>query len=133
MLRILGTTLVVVALSFLILTLITAMCAFVLAFQTRGAPDQTALSHFAARVNPKLMPWLEEFLTLLVATWVTRRTQQATTIDGLFIGILAGLLSLAVILAFHGRLGLHTLLFSLIVVGLGWFGGFIGQKRAGRR
>jgi glucan phosphoethanolaminetransferase (alkaline phosphatase superfamily) len=131
-LRILGAALAVVALSFLILTVITAVYAFVLAFQTRGAPDQTAISHFAARVNPKLMPWLEGFLTLLVAVWVTRRTQEATTIDGLLIGILAGLLSLAVILAFHGRLGLHTLLFSLIVVGLGWLGGFVGQKRTGR-
>jgi hypothetical protein len=131
-LRILGAALGVVALSFLILTVITAVYAFVLAFQARGAPDQTAISHFAARVNPKLMPWLEGFLTFLGAVWVTRRTREATAIDGLFIGILAGLLSLAVILAFHGRLGLHALLFSLIIVGLGWLGGFIGQKRTGR-
>jgi hypothetical protein len=130
-LRILGAALAVVALSFLILTVITAVYAFVLAFQARGAPDQTAISHFAARVNPKLMPWLEGFLTLLGAVWVTRRSQEATTIDGLFIGILAGLMSLAVKVAFGGRLGLHALLFLLIVVGLGWFGGVIGQKRTG--
>jgi hypothetical protein len=47
------------------------------------------------------------------------------------IGILAGLLSLALTLAFGGRLGLRNLLFFLIVVGLGWLGGFIGQKRTG--
>jgi hypothetical protein len=131
-LRILGAALAVIALSFLILTVITAVYAFVLAFQTRGAPDQTAISHFAARVSPKLMPWLEGFLTFLGAVWVTRRTQEATAIDGLFIGILAGLLSFAVILAFGGRLGLRALLFSLAVVGLGWLGGFVGQKRTGR-
>jgi hypothetical protein len=75
------------------------------------------------------MPWLEGFLTFLGAIWVTRRTREATAIDGLFIGILAGLLSFAVILAFGGRLGLRALLFSLAVVGLGWLGGFVGQKR----
>jgi glucan phosphoethanolaminetransferase (alkaline phosphatase superfamily) len=131
-LRILGAALGVVALSFLILTVITAVYAFILAFQAMGAPDQTAISHFAAWVNPKLMPWLEGFLTFLGAVWVTRRTREATAIDGLFIGILAGLLSFAVILAFGGRLGLRALLFSLAVVGLGWLGGFVGQKRTGR-
>ena len=128
-LRILGTALGVVALSFLILTVITAAYAFILAFQTRGAPDQTAISHFAARVSPKLMPWLEGFLTFFGVVWVTRRTREATAIDGLFIGILAGLLSFAVILAFGGRLGLRALLCSRAVVGLGWLGGFVGQKR----
>ena len=131
-LRILGAALAVIALSFLILTVIITVYAFLLAFQARGAPDQTAINHFAARVSPKLIPWLEMLLTLLVAIRVARRTEQASIIDGLFIGILAGLLSLTVILAFHGRLGLHTLLFSLIVVGLGWLGGFVGQKRTGR-
>ena len=47
---------------------------------------------------------------------------------GFFIGILAGLLSLAVTLAFGGRLGVLNLLFFLIVVGLGWLGGFAGKK-----
>lgn len=127
-LRVLGAALAVIALSFLILIVIITVYAFVLAFQARGAPDQTAINHFAARVSPKLMPWLEMFLTLLVAVRVARRTEEVSIIDGLFIGILAGLLSLAVKLAFGGRLGLHNLVFFLIVVGLGWLGGFVGQK-----
>lgn len=131
-LRILSAALGVVALSFFILTVITAVYAFILAFQARGAPDQTAISHFAAWVNPKLMPWLEGFLTFLGAVWITRRTREATAIDGLFIGILAGLLSFAVILAFGGRVGLRALLIFLAVVGLGWLGGFVGQKRTGK-
>lgn len=131
-LRIISAALGVVALSFFILTVITAVYAFILAFQARGAPDQTAISHFAAWVNPKLMPWLEGFLTFLGAVWITRRTREATAIDGLFIGILAGLLSFAVILAFGGRVGLRALLIFLAVVGLGWLGGFVGQKRTGK-
>ncbi len=74
------------------------------------------------------MPWLEMVLTLLLAFRVARRTEGARLISGLIVGILAGLLSLAVTLAFGGRLGLHNTLFLLIVVALGWLGGFIGQK-----
>ena len=75
------------------------------------------------------MPWLEMLLTLVVALSVARRAEQASIIHGLFIGILAGLLSLAVTLAFGGRLGLHNLALFPIVVGLGWLGGFVGQKK----
>ena len=131
-LRVLSAALAVMALSFLILTVIVAVYAFGLAFQARGAPDQSAISHFAARVSPKLMPWLEMLLTLVVAPIAARRAEKAGIIHGLFIGILAGLLSLAVRLAFGGRLGLDDLAFFLIVVGLGWLGGFVGQKRTGR-
>jgi hypothetical protein len=129
-LRVLGAALAVIALSFLLLAVIITVYAFVLAFQARGAPDQTAINLFAARVSPKSMPWLEMLLTLLVAVKIARQTEEASIIHGLFVGILAGLLSVAVTLAFGGRLGLHNLLFFLIVVGLGWLGGFVGQKRA---
>ena len=128
-LRVLSAALAVIALSFLILTVIVAVYALVLAFQARGAPDQSAISHFAARVSPKLMPWLEGALTFLAAVIVARRAEKARATQGLFIGILAGLLSLAVPLAFAGRLGWRNLVFFLIIVGLGWVGGFVGQKR----
>ena len=131
-LRILGAALAVIALSFLILMFMITVYALVLAFQARGAPDQTAINHFAARVSPKLIPWLEMLLTLLVAIRVARRTEQASIIDGLFIGILAGLLSLAMPLVFSGRLGFHNLVLFLVVVGLGWLGGTLAQKKTGR-
>jgi hypothetical protein len=126
--RVLGAAFAVVALSFLLLMVIVTAYAFVLAFQARGAPDQIAINHFAASVSRGLMPWLEMVLTLLLAFRVARRTEGARLISGLIVGILAGLLSLAVTLAFGGRLGLHNTLFLLIVVALGWLGGFIGQK-----
>ena len=131
-LRVLGAAVAVIAVSFLILIVIVTVYAFILAFQARGAPDQNAINHFAAGVSPKLMPWLEMLLTLVVALIVARRAEKASIIHGLFIGILVGLLSLAVTLAFGGRLGLRNLAFFLIVVGMGWLGGFVGQKRTGR-
>ena len=130
--RILGAAVAVIAVSFLILMVIITGYAFVLAFQVRGAPDQNAINHFAARISPRLMPWLEMLLTLVAALIVARRAGTASILHGLFIGILAGLLSLAVTLAFGGRLGLHNFVFLLIVVGLGWLGGFVGQKRTGK-
>jgi hypothetical protein len=131
-LRVLGAAVAVVAVSFLVLMVIITVYAFVLAFQARGAPDQSAINHFAARVSPKLMPWLEMLLTLVLALIVARRAEKASIIEGLLIGILAGLLSLAVPLAFAGRLGLRNLALFLIIVGLGWVGGVVGQKRTDR-
>jgi len=128
--RVLGAAFAVITLSFLLLIVIVTVYAFVLAFRARGAPDQTAISHFAASVSPKLMPWLERVLTLLLAFRVARSTEGAGIISGLIVGILAGLLRLAVSLAFGGRLGFHNSLFFLIVVALGWLGGFIGQRTA---
>ena len=130
-LRVLSAALAVIALSFLILTVIIALYAFGLAFQARGAPDQTAINHFAARVSPRVMPWLEVVLTFLAAVVVSRRTEKDGAIHGFFIGILAGLLSLAVPLALSGRLGFHNLVFFLIAVGLGWLGGTVARKRMG--
>jgi uncharacterized membrane protein YeaQ/YmgE (transglycosylase-associated protein family) len=128
-LRILGAAFAVIALSFLSLMVVVTVYALLLAIKARGAPDQTAINHFAASVSPKLMPWLEMLLTLIVAHRVARRAQKAGIMRGLLIGVLAALLSLAVTLAFGARPGLHSLLFFLAVVGLGWLGGFVGQKR----
>ena len=63
--RVLSAAFAVIALSLLIPIVILTVYAFVLAFQARGAPDQTAINHFAASVSPKLIPWLEMVLTLL--------------------------------------------------------------------
>jgi hypothetical protein len=131
-LRVLSAAFAVLALSFLLLTVIVAGYAFLLAFQARGAPDQSAISHFAARISPTLMPWLEAALTFFAAALVARRAEQARATHGLFIGMLAGLLSLAVPLVFAGRLGLRHWVLFLIIVGLGWVGGFVGQKRTDR-
>jgi hypothetical protein len=128
-LRVLGAALAVIALSFLGLMVMTAVYAFALAFQARGAPDQIAINRFAASISPKLMPMLEALLTLVVALRVARRARKAPITHGILLGVLTALLSLAVTLAFGGRLSFPNLLFWLIVVGLGWIGGFVGQRK----
>lgn len=130
-LRVLTPALAVVAASFLVLMLLIAGYAFVLAFEVRGAPDQTAINHFAARISPRLLPWLEMLLTFVVSFIVARRAEAGSMVQGICIGALAGLLSLAVTLAFGGRLGLHSLVFLAALVGLAWLGGFVGQRKTG--
>ena len=131
-LRIMGGALAVMALSIVILTVITSIYALGLAFQARGAPDQAAINQFAATISRWLMPWLEVVLTFVVAVVVVRKTGGAGAEHGLFIGILAGLLSLAVPLAIAGRLSAHNWGFFLAAVALGWLGGLAGQKKAMR-
>jgi hypothetical protein len=126
--RILSAGFAVIALSFIVLFVPIIIYAFVLAFQARGVPDQAAINHFAATISPALMPWLERLLTLLMGFWVVRRSEAARATDGLFVGIVAGLLGLAVTLAFGRQLGVSSLLPLLVMVGLGWLGGFVGQR-----
>lgn len=128
--RVVGASFAVVASSFLILIVIVTVYAFVLAFQARGAPNQTAIQHFAASVSPKLMRWIEAVMTFLFALIVARKAEEACIVSGLIVGILAGLLSAAITLAFGGRIGLHNSVFLLVVAALGWLGGFLGQKTA---
>jgi hypothetical protein len=128
--RLIGAAFAVMVLSFLILIVIVTVYASVLAFQARGAPNQTAINHFAASVSPKLMPWLETVLTFLFAVKVARKAGEARIFSGAIVGILVGLLSSAITLVFGGRMGLHNSLFLLIVVTIGCFGGFIGQITA---
>jgi hypothetical protein len=128
-LSVFGAALGVIALSFLSLMVMITVYALALAFQARGAPDQAAINRFAAMASPKLMPWLEMLMTLVVALRVARRVQKARIMHGLLIGILSALLSFALTLAFGGRLTLRNSLFLLMIVGLGWLGGFVGRKK----
>jgi hypothetical protein len=125
---VLGAGIGVIAGSFLLLFIPIIVYAFVLAIRALGAPDQAAINHFAATLSPALMPWLERVLTPILAYWVVRRTEEARAIDGLAVGLLAALLGLGVTLAFGGSLAARSVVSFLILVGLGWLGGLVGQR-----
>lgn len=126
--RVLVAGLAAIAGSFLLLFVPIIGYAFVLAFQARGYPDQAAINHFAAAVSPVWMPWLERILTPVLAFWVVRRNAQARAVDGLAVGLLAGVLGLGVTLAFGGGLAAPGVISFLILLGLGWLGGLVGRK-----
>jgi hypothetical protein len=130
--RVLGAGLAVIGVSFLVLFVPILVYAFVLAFQVRGAPDQAAINTFAATISPALMPWLVRALTLFLGYRVVRRSDAPRAVDGLLVGVVAGLLNLLVTLVFGGHLDARNLLLFLVVVGLGWLGGFIATWQARR-
>jgi multisubunit Na+/H+ antiporter MnhB subunit len=132
-LRIFGAALAVVALSLVVVMLVTAGYAFYLAYQARGAPDQSAINRFASGISPIFVPWLECFLALILSFKIGRKTEAGSTTQGLFIGILAGLLGLAVALFFRGHLSPSSVIFSLGVAGAGCLGGFLGEKWPARK
>jgi hypothetical protein len=130
--RVLGAAAAVLVLSFLVLMGIVAAYAFVLAFQARGVPDQTAINHFAATISPRMMPWLEALLTFLMA-WRVNRVTDASKADGVFVGVLSGLLSTTIVLAFGGPFNLGRLVVFLALTALGWLGGLAGQRWGAQR
>jgi hypothetical protein len=130
--RIIGAGFAVIALSILLLFVPILIYAFMLAFRARGAPDQAAINHFAATISRALMPWLERLLTFLLAFWIVWRTEAARATDGLFVGLLAGMLGLGVTLTFGGHLTARGIVSLLIIVGLGWLGGFAARRMSTR-
>jgi hypothetical protein len=130
--RVLGGAFAVIAVSFLVLFVPIIVYAFVLAVRARGVPDQTAINTFAGMLSPALMPWAERVLTPAVAFRVVHRAAEARPVDGLFVGLGAGLLSVGVTLAFGGVLAVSSAVVIVILAGLGWLGGFVGQKMSAR-
>ena len=123
--RILGGGVAVIGLSFLVLFVPIIVFALVLAVQAGGVPDQSRINAFAAMLSPILMPWAERILTPAVAFRAVRRAATAVSMDGLWIGIVAGILGIGVTLVFGGPLTLGAAISFVILVGLGWFGGLL--------
>jgi hypothetical protein len=128
-LRVVVSSFLIVVLSFLVVTIITAGYAFVLAFEAHGKPDQAAISHFAATISRWMMPLLEIFFTFVIALISTKKTGNNISIHGLLIGILAGLLSTMMKICYGGQLNYRNYIFFLIIVGLGFVGGYISQRQ----
>jgi len=117
----------VVAMSVLLLIVPVVVYATAMVIRERGAPDQAAIDAFAAAMSPVVMPWLVRLLTLLAAFRVVRRSESPRVVDGIAVGAVAGLLGLAVMLAFGGPLTLRAVALALLVVGIGWVGGIGGR------
>lgn len=132
-LRILSAALAVIAFSLVAVMIVTAGYAFLLAYQARGAPDQSAINRFAAEISPVFVPWLECFLALILSFTIGRKTDGCSTTQGFFIGILAGMLGLAVARFFRGHLSPSSVIFSFGVVGAGYIGGWLGEKWPARK
>ena len=131
--RVVVSSLLIIVLSFLVITIITAGYSFVLAFEVHGKPDQAAISHFAATISRWMMPLLEMFFTFIIALISTKKTENNISIQRLLIGIVAGLLGTLMKIGFGGQLNYRAYIFFFIIVGLGFVGGFISQRQLARK
>lgn len=127
--RVISSALIAIALSYLIIILITTGYAFILAFQVRSKPDQVAISHFAEMLGRWLMPLLEMLLTFFVALISTKKIGKDISLNGFLMGILAGMFGVALKFAYGNQFNYRAVLLFLIITGFGFLGGFVTQKR----
>jgi hypothetical protein len=119
--RVTWTALAVFALSFLIVFLTVGVYALSLAFQARGAPDQTMIQQFANRYAPWIGSITVILLTFLGVRWLARFVRAAVQFHGLVLGILISLVNL--IFVGIGSFNFSALLITILIIGSGWLGG----------
>jgi hypothetical protein len=124
--RVTWTALAVYGASFLIVFCIITAYASYLAFQARGAPDQTMIQAFAGQYASWLGTVSLSLFTLLGALWLRRFVQTGLQLHGLMLGLLVGLVSL---LFDIGSFGLDTLLTTVLVIASGWLGGRVALRK----
>ena len=124
--RLTWTALTVYSASFLIVFLIVTAYASYLAFQARGAPDQTMIQAFASQYAPWLGTISLILFTFLGAMWLASFVKTVLQLHGLVLGILVSLVNIIFDL---GSLGLNTLITTILVIGSGWLGGRVALRK----
>ena len=122
--RVTLTALAVYILSFLTATLIVTGYATSLAFQARGAPDQTLITAFANQYAPWFGSISLILFTILGAMHITRRVDEAVEFHGIALGVLASLVNIV----FDG-LSLSALAITILTIGAGWLGSKLGNRK----
>ena len=118
--RITWTALAVYGASFIIVFLIVTAYASYLAFQVRGAPDQTMIQQFANQYAPWLGAITVVLFTLLGARWLASFVRMDVQLHGLVLGVIVALVNL--IFEGVGAFSLTSLLTAVLVIGAGWLG-----------
>ncbi len=131
--RTIGIAFAIIAISFLILIIITTGYAFILAFEVRGKPDQVAISQFSASIAPWLLPLLEIVLTFLGALIIPKKSDKNISVNGLILGIMVMLLSVTMKIGFGGHFNYIYFICLLMIIGSGFLGGFVRQKRIDKK
>jgi len=109
---------------FLVITLVVTGYAFRLAFEVRGAPDQTRIGQFAEHLGRSCWWVLQILLTVPAAAWAVRRVQRSHQLHGALIGLVAAATGL--VMGF--TLSLRTMAAFALTVGAGWLGGAMAAR-----
>ncbi len=105
----------------LIITLVVTGYAFKLAFEARGAPDQTRIAQFAEYLGRSSWWVLQILVTVPAAAWAVRKVQSSRQLHG----VLTGLVVAATGLAMGFTMSVRTIAEFALTVGAGWLGGAI--------
>jgi len=119
--RVTWTALAVYGASFILVFLIVTAYASYLAFQVRGAPDQTMIQQFANQYAPWLGAITIVLFTLWGARWLASFVRADVQLHGLVLGVIVALVNL--IFEGVGAFSLTALLTAVLVIGAGWLGG----------
>jgi hypothetical protein len=124
--RVTWTALTVYGVSFLLVFLIVTAYASYLAFQVRGAPDQTMIQAFANQYAPWLAAISLILFTLLGTMWLARFVRTDIQFHGLVLGVLVSFVNLV----FEGMdaFSLTSLITTVLIIGAGWLGGRLSAR-----
>ena len=114
---------------FLVITLVVTGYAFMLAFQVRGAPDQTRIAQFAEYLGRSSWWVLQIFLTVPAAAWAVRRIQSSHQLHGVLIGLVAA--AVGSLMAF--TISVRTIAAFALTVSAGWLGGAIAARHRAKQ
>ena len=119
--RLTWTALTVYGASFVLVFLIVTAYASYLAFQVRGAPDQSMIQEFANQYAPWLGVISLALFTLLGARWLAGFVQTDVQFHGLVLGLVVAIVNL--IFEGIGAFSLISLFTTVLIIGAGWLGG----------
>ena len=103
----------------LVITLVVTGYAFKLAFEVRGAPDQTRIGQFGEYLGRSCWWILQILLTVPAAAWAVRRVESSHQLHGVLIGLVVA----ATGLAMGFTMSIKTIAEFALTVGAGWLGG----------
>jgi hypothetical protein len=124
--RVTWTALTVYGASFLLVFLIVTTYASYLAFQVRGAPDQTMIQAFANQYAPWLSLISLILFTFLGVLWLARFIRADIQPHGLVLDVMVSLVN--IVFAGMGTFSLMTLIATILVIGAGWLGGKLSAR-----
>jgi hypothetical protein len=122
--RVIVTAVLVSIVSFVLLFGLVTAYAAILGFQARGAPDPAQITQFANQVGPLAGPIILILVTLAATARLGRREGAAGPLNGLAVGVLAGLLNLLI----GFSLSPGKLAALVLTAGAGWLGGWLGSR-----
>ena len=103
----------------LVITLVVTGYAFKLAFEVRGAPDQTRIGQFAEYLGRSFWWVLQILLTVPAAAWAVQKVQRSHQLHGVLIGLVVAVTGL--VMGF--TMSIRTVVEFALTVVAGWLGG----------